>query len=198
MTSVAHHRDLRDAVEALVRGSGRSLAAIAAETGLPRTTVQRWSRKGRWRGRPGEPVPRKARAKPRPVLRTAAGDAPLDGAALRASLRRHVARQIARFDAALEDSDSLPDSARVLRDLGGLKRLLDELAACERAAEQSAKDHSARDDGDGAADAGDAFPDDLPALRAEIARRYAAFAGERTDAGLPGEPSGPAAAGDRS
>ncbi|WP_204276985.1 hypothetical protein, partial [Escherichia coli] len=61
-----------------------------------------------------------------------------------------------------------------------------------------AKDHSARDHGDGSADAGDAFPDDLPALRAEIARRYAAFAGERTDAGLPGEPSGPAGAGDRS
>lgn len=117
------------------------------------------------------------------------------GTSLRAALHGHIARQIARFDAALQ-GEAPPglDSARVLRDLGGLKRLLDDM----------------NDDGQGAgdgaglsqADRADAgAPDrvdlDLPALRAQIARRYAAFAGEREDAGLPGEPAGGADPGAR-
>ncbi|GLS56133.1 hypothetical protein GCM10007886_43180 [Methylobacterium gregans] len=100
------------------------------------------------------------------VRRRRAGAAPpvpldptsaVDGPALRAALRGHVARQIAAFDAALSgEGAAVVDSARVLRDLGGLKRLLDELSL-------------EREDGDG----GERGADDLPALRAALARRLA-------------------------
>lgn len=122
----------------------------------------------------------------------AKGDGPplegpaLDARSLRLALRGHIGRQIARFDAALLGPGSAAlDTARVLRDLGGLKRLLDEAEA------------DARPDQAGGGDAADdADADlDLPALRAEIAGRYATFAGERPDAGLPGEPAGPAGPG---
>jgi hypothetical protein len=110
-----------------------------------------------------------------------------EGPALRRALRRHIARQIAGFDAALNAGPGLPDSARVLRDLGGLKRLLDEIDADET---------KGRSDGTGAAGpAPHPAAADLPALRAEIAHRYAAFAGERPDAGLPREPAAPAPPG---
>ncbi|VUF12220.1 hypothetical protein [Methylobacterium dankookense] len=102
-------------------------------------------------------------AGPPPPL-DAAGAA--DGASLRAALRGHIARQIAGFDAALTGGGAaVVDSARVLRDLGGLKKLLDELGTAEE-----------RDDGAGRDDA------DLPALRAEIARRLG-LAPPRRDAG---------------
>ena len=124
-----------------------------------------------------------------------------DPGRLRAALRAHIARQILRFDAALNaESGDDPknfdpknfdpknydpknagpkrfDSARVLRDLGGLKRLLDDLEASLRS-----EPHATR----GESQDGDA---DLPALRARIAQRYAAFVGERPDAGLPREPA---------
>ncbi|MGU3536727.1 hypothetical protein [Methylobacterium sp. A54F] len=117
----------------------------------------------------------------------------IDAAGLRRSLRRLVAEQIAQFDAALGDArlaEAPPglDTARALRDLGGLKRLLDDLTmdaggadAGGDAREPDAREPDAREPR--------ANPADLPALRAAIADRYAAFAGERAPAGLPGEPA---------
>ncbi|MCJ2081368.1 hypothetical protein [Methylobacterium sp. J-090] len=119
-------------------------------------------------------------------LPEASDPAPPGPAILRTRLLAHVARQIAAFDAALKDAvpGSKPDSsgldsARVLRDLGGLKRLLDDLEVSLRSAPDATRGESA----DGAGDA------DLPALRAQIAQRYAAFVGKRPDAGLPREPA---------
>ncbi|QGY05665.1 hypothetical protein MMSR116_30030 [Methylobacterium mesophilicum SR1.6/6] len=93
-----------------------------------------------------------------------------DPITLRAHLRAHIVRQIAAFDAALSaEGPASRDSARVLRDLGGLKRLLDTVEA-----------DGARSGG-GEGDDGGTEPD-LPALRAEIARRYAGFVGGRAAA----------------
>ena len=134
--------------------------------------------------------------------RRAARGASLAGPALRAALRGHVARQIARFDAGLREEAGIADTARVLRDLGGLKRILDEL---DPGPEPGAGDrHGTRgtETGGPALDlaaldlaALDLPALDLPALRAEIARRYVAFAGERADPGLPGEPAAAPPAG---
>ena len=56
-----------------------------------------------------------------------------DPPTLRAALRAHIGRQIAAFDAALRgEGAAVIDSARVLRDLGGLKRLLDDVGADDR------------------------------------------------------------------
>ena len=146
-----------------------------------------------------------------------------DPGRLRAALRAHIARQILRFDAALNaESGDDPknfdpknfdpknydpknagpkrfDSARVLRDLGGLKRLLDETdrdaAPVGSAGIGPARTDSRKDarDGEGSGeDSGHASGDaghDLPALRAEIARRAEALGGERADAGPAGEPA---------
>ncbi|MBY0257530.1 hypothetical protein [Methylobacterium sp.] len=131
-----------------------------------------------------------------------------DPGRLRAALRAHIARQILRFDAALnaESGDDQKnadpkrfDSARVLRDLGGLKRLLDETdrdaAPVGSAGIGPARTDSRKDarDGEGSGeDSGHASGDaghDLPALRAEIARRAEALGGERADAGPAGEPA---------
>lgn len=91
---------------------------------------------------------------------------------LRALLRAHIGRQIHVFDAALADPRGGIDSAKVLRDLGGLKRLLDDL------------DDGPSEEGDGEGDPHDASPRSRPAppldaeaLRAEIARRYERFVG---------------------
>ena len=100
----------------------------------------------------------------------AAADLP----ALRAALRDHIGRQIAVFDEALRgEGAAVIDSARVLRDLGGLKRLLDDLMI------------------EGEGDGSDPEPSalDLPLLRAEIAGRYGRCRGERPDDRLPGEPA---------
>ncbi|MCJ2126559.1 hypothetical protein [Methylobacterium sp. J-077] len=107
---------------------------------------------------PAEPEPAEERIEPGILDPDSAVDPPI----LRAHLRAHIARQIAAFDAALNgEGAAVLDSARVLRDLGGLKRLLDEIAP-----------GTGRDDGEGG-DGGN--EPDLPALRAEIARRYAGF-----------------------
>ncbi|WP_457106862.1 hypothetical protein [Methylobacterium sp. P5_C11] len=99
-----------------------------------------------------------------------ATDPAIDPAILRGHLSAHVVRQIAAFDAALGGGDPpLRDSARVLRDLGGLKRLLDTLAA-------DTPRGTTGEGGDGGTGP------DLPALRAEIARRYAGFVGGRATA----------------
>jgi hypothetical protein len=91
---------------------------------------------------------------------------------LRALLRAHIGRQIHIFDAALGDPRGGIDSAKVLRDLGGLKRLLDDL------------DEGPSDQGDGEGEPHDASSRpghepafDAEALRAEIARRYERFVG---------------------
>lgn len=187
MIPAPHPAVLRQAAEALVRGSRRPIASIAAELGLPTGTVKTWCLRGGWRTKRGGAARRTSRTGRRDAPE---GGSPLDGAALRAALRRHVARQIAQFDAALE-ADAVPDSARVLRDLGGLKRLLDELAVHDRSDAGGRHVEGAGPDDDGGSGAGEP---DLPALRAEIARRYAAFAGERPDGCLPGEPAADPAA----
>lgn len=208
--------------ETLFRTTDRTVAEIAAETGLLAATLRRWCRQETWRVAPAKTVPAAwsplrcaalARVdrvhgvsrddlavvlgltrRQAPAYFAACGlaevpDQPPPGpAALRLALRTHIARQIARFDADLTDAAPGLDSARVLRDLGGLKRLLDDLDAEFRTRSQDAR----RSDADaeaGAADGPD--DDDLPALRAQIAQRYAAFMGERSDAGLPCEPAAP-------
>ncbi|MFY9289367.1 MAG: hypothetical protein WAP03_01505 [Methylorubrum rhodinum] len=106
---------------------------------------------------PPSPKPRK---KPAPTAKR-----------LRARLLSHVERQIDRFDAAL-DAEVTPtgfDSAKVLRDLRGLKTLLDELRM------EEATGHGAGGP-----------PLDLVAIRADIARRYAAFEAAEPDDGVPG------------
>ncbi|KQO59660.1 MULTISPECIES: hypothetical protein [unclassified Methylobacterium] len=124
-------------------------------------------------------------------LPEAAEGPPPGPAILRVALLTHITRQVAAFDVALKEAPPGLDSARVLRDLGGLKRLLDDLAAAPRSDPDATR--GAHTDGPGDAGSGtdpDAERDtDLPALRAQIARRYAAFVGERPDAGFPGEPA---------
>ena len=84
---------------------------------------------------------------------------------LRARLRAHVARQIAVLDAALSEPKPVIDSSKVLRDLGGLKKLLDDLGSGDEG-EGEPRDEPVRSD--------DA-PGDLGALREEIARRFDRF-----------------------
>lgn len=91
---------------------------------------------------------------------------------LRARLRAHIGRQIEALDAALCGMPPAGfDSAKVLRDLGGLKRLLDDLGSGGSEGEGEPRDEQARSDPD-AVDA------DLERVRAEIARRF-----DRFDAG---------------
>lgn len=103
------------------------------------------------------------------------------------ALRAHIGRQIARFDAALSgETPPALDSAKVLRDLGGLKRLLDDLSSEDRERSDAQRNLA---DGASATSRPPADDSDLPALRAAIAARYAACLGERPDAGFPGEPA---------
>lgn len=87
---------------------------------------------------------------------------------LRARLRAHIGRQIAVLDAALSSPERTGfDSAKVLRDLGGLKRLLDDLDAGAEG-EGAVHDEPARSDGSPGAG-------DPVALREAIARRIDRF-----------------------
>lgn len=104
---------------------------------------------------------------------------------LRAALRHHIARQIIRLDAALSDPPTTLDTARILRDLGGLKRLLDE--ADSRDPATGGAHGTGRSDAAHGAELD--LPADLPTLRAQIAERYAAWCAERAAPGLPGEPA---------
>ncbi|GJE29511.1 hypothetical protein [Methylobacterium organophilum] len=127
----------------------------------------------------GLPPRRPALRAPPPAVAPLGEEAP-DARALNRALRAHVARQIAAFDAALHGQGAaVIDSARVLRDLGGLKRLLDALDADERAG-------GPRDTGDGADGGSDT---DLTALRDDLARRLAAVLADGAAGGLPGEPA---------
>lgn len=106
---------------------------------------------------------------------TALGRAQREGG-LRAALRVHVARQIGELDALLtargrqdvlirlERAGRL-DTAKMLRNLVGLKKLLDEI---EPPSEASSED----------GDAPGGAPLDLVAIRADIARRYEMFAAQ--------------------
>ncbi|WP_082552445.1 hypothetical protein [Methylobacterium sp. Leaf456] len=114
-----------------------------------------------------EPPSPKPRKKPAPTAKR-----------LRAKFLAHVERQIDRFDAAL-DTEVTPsgfDSAKVLRDLRGLKALLDELRM---------------EEGHGSGGP----PLDLVALRADLARRYAAFEAQEAGASVPDEPAAEAPSG---
>lgn len=194
-----HPPERRAEVERLLDETDLTMAEIAARTGLSPRTVGAWNacalrrmpRRSSRASPASWPAPRRealarlyrdARVDPGDlaevagVARTAADAflracgltdrldeaAVADAPSLRASLRAHIARQIAAFDAALRGQGAaVIDSARVLRDLGGLKRLFDELVAEDPAVEGGDDEL------------------DLPALRAEIARRYARVLGER-------------------
>ncbi|WP_244475862.1 hypothetical protein [Methylobacterium sp. Leaf93] len=129
----------------------------------------------------------RARPAPRPPKAGAAPPAARVMDNLGEALRAHIGRQIARFDAALSgETPPALDSAKVLRDLGGLKRLLDDLSSEDRERSDAQRNLA---DGASATSRPPADDSDLPALRAAIAARYAACLGERQDAGLPGEPA---------
>ncbi|HJE22918.1 MAG TPA: hypothetical protein K8W01_04600 [Methylorubrum populi] len=101
---------------------------------------------------------------------------------LRSRLLAQIERQIDRFDAALnaEPPPAGLDSGKVLRDLGGLKNLLDDMRTADRAAEGGG--------GDGASGSPALSVADLVAMRTDIARRYAAFAAAEPDDGLSDPP----------
>ncbi|CAA2137565.1 hypothetical protein [Methylobacterium bullatum] len=129
----------------------------------------------------------RARPAPRPPKTGAAPSAARVMDNLGEALRAHIGRQIARFDAALSgETPPALDSAKVLRDLGGLKRLLDDLSSEDRERSDAQRNLA---DGASATSRPPADDSDLPALRAAIAARYAACLGERPDAGLPREPA---------
>ena len=171
MAGKRHPLPIRRAAEILLRETALSMAQIAAHLGLPPRTVQHWNCEAEIRSNVAPPggvaIP--------PARWSVPSSDPPGRAQLEAALRGHIARQIAALDARLNREPAEADSARVLRDLGGLKRLLDDLPIAEAS--------------EGAADAS---CQDLPALRAEIARRYAAFCGEPSDPAVPGEFAGTA------
>ena len=91
---------------------------------------------------------------------------------LNAAIRIQIGRQIEAFDAALHgQAAAVIDSARVLRDLGGLKRLLDDLSG-----------PAPTQDGDADGER------DLAGLRDGLARRFAALP---APSGAPDDPGNP-------
>lgn len=146
----------RAALVRLLNAPGTDPGDVAEALGLGRLTPEIVAR-----------VFGRALRRPPALLEGPDRSAAADPSMLRTQLRAHIVRQIAAFDAALSaEGIALRESARVLRDLGGLKRLLDAVEAgdARRASEEG---------GDGGAEL------DLPALRAAIARRYAGFVGGR-------------------
>lgn len=157
MAGKHHPQPIRRAAEILLRQTALSTAQIANELGLPRSTIQNWN------DRLGQP--RAAREAAPMQAASSDGELP-DRASLETALHRQIARQIAALDARLDGASHGIDSARMLRDLGGLKRLLDDCSVpVESRAERK----------------GEAGEVELFRMRAEIARRYAAFAGRDTE-----------------
>lgn len=154
-----HPPETRQAIEVLLTTTTLSMKDIAAREGVPYETVRNWNLR----------MPVRARVHGRHALPSLA--------ALNAALRAHIGRQIAAFDLRLRERAEAPDAGRVLRDLAGLKRLLDELGA--DAAKHAAIDGEA--DGES--------PKDIAAFRAEIARRYAAFEAAEADRAVSDEPA---------
>ncbi|MCJ2072487.1 helix-turn-helix domain-containing protein [Methylobacterium sp. J-030] len=202
----AHPAERRAAVLQLLRETDLPITEIAARTGIKPRTIKSWNARDGWPrpphwhsvflrwstsrrqavarllSQPGNDPADIAAAlgfghsrteclsaaiRLTPLTQSTAGDPTptIDAANLLTHLRAHIARQIAAYDAALsQEGVALAESARILRDLGGLKRLLDEIdaeGACGATGE-GGDDGSERD---------------LPALRAEIARRYDGFVG---------------------
>ena len=128
----------------------------------------------------------------RPAVRKAApglGD-------LNTALRAHLGRQIAALDTRLKVDDRKEfDSGKALRDLGGLKRLLDQLAEAEQGRDGGKRKIGRARDEDGDADGG--AQEDLAVLRDRIARRIAAFAGDWPPDRVSGEPAAAAPDDDR-
>ena len=123
---------------------------------------------------PGGPAPNPS-AK-RNLRRT--GSRTSDPKRVRARLLTQIERQIDRFEAAL-NAETPPagfDPGKVLRDLGGLKNLLDDMRAADRTAREGGTD--------GASGRSSLSAADLVAMRADIARRYAAFAAAEPDDGI--------------
>lgn len=157
-----HPLPIRRAAEILLRETVLSTARIAKELGLPHRTVQSWNNRNGLR--PAMSIAASGALEIQAVPDT--GDPP-DRASLEMALHRQIARQIAGLDARLNGSPDGIDSARMLRDLGGLKRLLDELSVPVAAPAE------------GHVQTGE---DEVLAMRAEIAQRYAAFSGHATAA----------------
>lgn len=143
------------ALERVYRLPGVDPGDLAQAVGTDRTRARAFFRECGFAERPAPP----------------SGEA-LDGQSLRRSLRGHLVRQIADLDAELSaHRGSSGDSARMLRDLTMLKKLVDEI---EPAAEA----------GD---DASEPDEQSLDALRASIWNRYVAFARQRIGHDAPEE-----------
>lgn len=140
-----HGAETRAVAEAMLRETDLTMAEIAFRVGVPYSSVEYWNKHGP--GRQGRVSRTTGRAR--------------DLATLDAALRRHIARQIAAFDLRLRAEDAALDSAKVLRDVGGLKRLLDDLY--ER---RPPLPHKA---------ASPASAEEIGALREELVRRYEGF-----------------------
>lgn len=150
------------------------MKAIAADAGVPYGTVRSWN------DRMLVPTRRRGRQPP-------------DLPALNAALRTHIGHRIAALEQGLRDGDGPRDPSTVLRDLTGLKRLLDTFAIDTARAAGRTPGRTARrdvdDDGfDGEADG--ESPQDITAFREDIARRYAAFAAAESDRTVPEFPDG--------
>jgi transposase-like protein len=106
----------------------------------------------------------------------APGEGVVPSGRLGARLRAHIGRQIAVLDAALTAAPAGGiDSAKVLRDLGGLKRLLDDLGEGAAADDRDRGKGEPRDEP--ARSVHDESERDPDAIRAEIARRFERFVG---------------------
>lgn len=120
--AIPHEAATRTAVESALRDGDEPITAIARRFGLSQGTVRDWNRASGIRIGVRRP----------PVRDTMHGLAAIRAGSrglpdLRAALREHVGRQIAAMDARLSRAHDPADSGRTLRDLAGLKRLIDEM-----------------------------------------------------------------------